>query len=202
MKKVKHGKKLRKFITEIIPITLKKDVSTYFKELEQMHELAQKIPDEEHGAYEQYFEKHMNHQINLVEIELRKIDMKYRESVNRTSRQIEKFTGLLANPNLKQHMRTFYQEEYLKILGPMYHLEQLKENFGLYLEVLQKTMEEFAEWFFLGRFDFLKQLLEPYISELKDHSKIREIWIYQKNSQKLTEHRKKRMYETVGITPP
>ena len=201
MKRVKQGKKVRKFITEIIQTTLTKDVSAFFKEIEEFQEITRKISDEEHAAYEQYFNKHMTHQINLVQIELRKIEMKYRESVHRTSKQIEKFSGLLADPNLKQHMRVFYQEEFMKILAPMYHLEQLKENFSQYLDVLEKTQEEFSEWFFLARSDYLKQILQPYIVEQKTRSKTREIWIYQKHAQELTESRKKKIYETAGVSP-
>lgn len=201
MQRVKFGKKVRKFITEIIPIAYTKDISIYFEEIEGFQKLAQKIPDQEQEKYEQYFAKHMTHQINLVQINFRKIEMKYRESVHRTSKQSEKFNSLLADPKLKQHMRTFYQKEYLKILNPMYFLEQLKENYSKYIEVLEITQNEFSEWFFLGRIDFLKQLLQPYIVENKSSSKEKEIWIYRKHAQELIPERKKRMYEQAGLNP-
>ncbi len=132
MQRVKFGKKVRKFIAEIIPITYSKDISTYFEEIEEFRKLALKIPDQEQEKYEQYFAKHMTHQINLVQINQRKIEMKHRDCVHGTSKQSAKFNSLLADPKLKQHMRIFYQREYLKILNPMYFLEQLKENYSKY----------------------------------------------------------------------
>lgn len=199
MKRVKHGKKIRKFITEIISLTLTKDVSTYLEEINDFHQLARKIPEEEHEAFEQYFDKHMTHQVNLVQIHLRKIDMKYKDTVHRTSKQSVKFNSLLADPKLKQGMRAFYQKEYLKILNPMYFLEQLKDNFSRYIEVLEITQDEFSEWFFLGRFEYLKQLLQPYIVENDSKSKETEIWIYKKYAQELTVERKKKMYKQAGL---
>ncbi len=199
MQRVKFGKKVRKFISEIIPITYTKDISTYFEEIEEFGKLAKKIPDQEQEKYEQYFAKHMTHQINLVQINFRKIEMKYRDCVHRTSKQSAKFNSLFADPKLKQHMRIFYQQEYLKILNPMYFLEQLKENYSKYLEVLEITQAEFSEWFFLGRLDYLKQVLQPYIVENKHSAKEKEIWIYRKHTQELTPARKKKMFEKAGV---
>ncbi len=201
MQRVKFGKKIRKFIAEILPITYTKDVSTFFEEIEEFSKLTKKIPEKEQENYKQYFSKHMTHQVNLVQIELRKINMKYRESVHRTGKQIEKFNSLLADPKLNSGMRTFYQSEFLKILKPMHFLEQLAENFRKFIEVLEITQDEFSEWFFLGRSDYLKELLQPFIVTDDSKSKKKEIWVYRKYAQELTDERKKKLYEKAGLTP-
>ena len=201
MKGVKYGKQMKKFIKQIKFVALNESVDSFFKELKDFQEeLAAKIPEQEQEKYQKYFDRYMIHELNLVRIELRKIEFNYKESVHRTSKQIEKFNSKLADPNLRKDMREFYQEEYLNILKPMYTIEQILENFRKYFDVLKTTHEEFSEWFFLGRIDFLKQLLQPFIVVDEKSKKEKEIWIYKKYSKKMTADRVKRMYQQVGLT--
>lgn len=199
MSKIKNSKKIRKFIKEIISEAVSSSISDLFKVLKEFHELAEKIPQKEQENYERYFDKYMTHEINLVRIELRKIEMNYKESIHRTNKRAEKFDRELANKSLAQEMRTFYQKEYLNILKPMFYIEQVYENFQKYLEVIKIVQEEFSEWFFLGNIDFVKQLLQPYIVVDDSSRREKEIWIYKKYEKELTDGRKKKMLDRAGL---
>jgi len=199
MKSLKFKNKIRKFTKEIITEALSSNISALFKVLKKFHELAEKIPQKEQENYERYFNKYMTHEINLVRIELKKIEMNYKESVHRTNKRAEKFERELANKELAQEMRTFYQKEYLNILKPLFYIEQVFENFQKYLEVIKKIQDEFNEWFFLGNIDFVKQLLQPYIVVDDSSRREKEIWIYKKYQKELTDERKKKMFDRAGL---
>lgn len=169
-----------------------------FDTLKEFQQLAVKISDNEQENYEKYFSKHFNHELRLLGIELRKIEMNYREVVFRTDQQSTKFNERLADKSLNRDMREFYHKEYLNILKPKYTIEQVLENFRKYLDVLNLVRDEFTEWFFLGRIDFVKQILKPYIVT-DDSKKKKEIWIYKKFEKKLTPERMKKMYENAGL---
>lgn len=199
MSKIKNSKKIRKHIKKIISEAISSSISDLFKVLEDFHELAEKIPQKEQENYERYFDKYMTHEINLVRIELRKIEFNYKESMLKTNKRAEKFDRELAKESLAQEMRTFYQKEYLNILKPLFYIEQIYENFQKYLEVIKIVQEEFKEWFFLGRIDFLKQLLQPYIVVDDSSRREKEIWIYKKYEKELTDERKKKMFDRAGL---
>lgn len=199
MSKIKNSKKIRKFIKEIISETFTISVSPLFKLLKEFHELAEKIPQKEQENYERYFDRYMTHEINLVRIELKKIEMSYKESIHKTNKRAEKFETRLADKELAQEMRVFYQKEYLNILKPMYYIEQVFENFKKYLEVIRVIQEEFNEWFFLGRIDFLKQLLKPYIITDDSSRREKEIWIYKRYEKELTKERQEKMLQRAGL---
>ncbi|MBK5112115.1 MAG: hypothetical protein JJE41_00695 [Candidatus Heimdallarchaeota archaeon] len=199
MSKIKNSKKIRKHIKEIITETFTESVSSLFKVLEEFHELAEDIPQKEQENYERYFDKYMTHEINLVRIELKKIEMNYKESVFRTDKRAEKFERELANESLAQEMRVFYQKEFLNILKPLFYIEQVYENFTKYLEVIKAIQEEFNEWFFLGNIDFVKQLLQPYIVLDESSRREKEIWIFKKYEKELTDERKKKMFDRAGL---
>jgi hypothetical protein len=199
MSKIKNSKKIRKLIKEIITETFTESVSSLFKVLEEFHELAEDIPQKEQENYERYFDKYMTHEINLVRIELKKIEMNYKESVFKTDKRAEKFERELSNESLAQEMRVFYQKEFLNILKPMFYIEQVYENFTKYLEVLKAIQEEFNEWFFLGNIDFVKQLLQPYIVLDESSRREKEIWVYKKYEKELTDERKKKMFDKAGL---
>lgn len=198
MKGIKYRSKITKAIKTIISTALADKISLLFDALEEFQQLAIKIPDNEQEKYEKYFSKYFNHELRLLDIEQRKIEMNYREVVFRTDQQSVKFNERLADKSLKRDMREFYHKEYLNILKPKYTIEQVLENFRKYLEVLNFVKEEFNEWFFLGRIDFLKQLLKPYIVS-DDSKKKKEIWIYKKFEKKLTPERMQKMYENAGL---
>ena len=199
MSKIKNSKKIRKFIKEIITEAVSSSISDLFKVLKEFHELAEKIPQKEQENYERYFDKYMTHEINLVRIELRKIEMNYKESIHRTNKRAEKFDKELAKESLAQEMRSFYQKEFLNILKPMFYIEQVYENFQKYLEVIKIVQEEFNEWFFLGNIDFVKKLLQPYIVVDDSSRREKEIWIYKKYEKELTDGRKKKMLDRAGL---
>ncbi len=199
MAKIKNSKKIRKFIKEIITEAVSSSVSDLFEVLKEFHELAEDIPKKEQENYERYFDKYMTHEINLVRIELRKIEFNYKESMHRTNKRAEKFDRELANESLAQEMRVFYQKEYLNILKPMFYIEQVYENFQKYLEVIKVIQEEFNEWFFLGNLDFMKKLLQPYIVVDDSSRREKEIWIYKRYQKELTDERKKKMFDRAGL---
>lgn len=198
MKRIKHRTKFQKFIKEIISSATSEKTTPFFLNLENFQQLAEKILEQEQDDYEHYFLKYMNHELNLLRIELKKIELNYKEIVFKTSQQILKFENRLSDETLKKDMREFYQKEFLNILKPQYIIEQVLENYKKYLEVLELTKEEFKEWFFLGRIDFLKQLLQPYIVKEDNKSK-NEIWIYKKYEKELTQERKQKMFQKVGL---
>ncbi|MGC9781162.1 MAG: hypothetical protein HZR80_18110 [Candidatus Heimdallarchaeota archaeon] len=197
MKGIKHGNKIRKFCKTVISFAYSDSVSSFFQEIKNFQKLAEKITEQ--AKYEKYFSRHMTHELNLIRIELKKIELNYKDSIHRTSRKIEEFEAKLADKELNQDMKDFYRKEYLNILKPMFFIEQVNENFKKYYEVLMKIKDEFNEWFFLGRVDFLKQILKPYIVSDDSSSKDREIWIYKKYAKELTKERKERMYQKVGL---
>lgn len=199
MAKIKNSKKIRKFIKEIITEAVSSSVSDLFEVLKEFHELAEDIPKKEQENYERYFDKYMTHEINLVRIELRKIEFNYKESMHRTNKRAEKFDRELANESLAQEMRVFYQKEYLNILKPMFYIEQVYENFQKYLEVIKVIQEEFNEWFFLGNLDFMKKLLQPYIVVDDSSRREKEIWIYKRYEKELTDERKKKLFDRAGL---
>ena len=199
MAKIKNSKKIRKFIKEIITEAVSSSVSDLFEVLKEFHELAEDIPKKEQENYERYFDKYMTHEINLVRIELRKIEFNYKESMHRTNKRAEKFDRELANESLAQEMRIFYQKEYLNILKPMFYIEQVYENFQKYLEVVKVIQEEFNEWFFLGNLDFMKKLLQPYIVVDDSSRREKEIWIYKRYEKELTDERKKKLFDRAGL---
>lgn len=199
MAKIKNSKKIRKFIKEIITEAVSSSVSDLFKVLKEFHELAEDIPQKEQVNYERYFDKYMTHEVNLVRIELRKIEFSYKESMHKTNKRAEKFDRELANESLAQEMRIFYQKEYLNILKPLFYIEQVYENFQKYLEVIKVIQEEFNEWFFLGNLDFMKKLLQPYIVVDDTSRREKEIWIYKRYEKELTNERKKKMFDRAGL---
>ncbi|MBD3190316.1 MAG: hypothetical protein GF308_06715 [Candidatus Heimdallarchaeota archaeon] len=198
MMKIRLKRKTEKKIKGIIESAKAEKVSKLFKSLTNSHELLEKIPESEQESYEEYFTEQMNRELELLRIELKKIEVNYKEVIYKTKLQEAKFKERLSEKGLDQEMREFYLQEYLNILKPEYTLEQILENFQKYLEVLTIIKDEFHEWFFLGRLDYLKQLLKQYI--VNDGSpKKREIWIYKKNEKELTLTRKKKMYKRVGL---
>ncbi len=199
MSRIKNSKKIRNFIKEIVVEARTSEVSNLFKVLKEFQELAEKIPQTEQENYEQYFNRYMTHEINLVRIELKKIELNYKESVFKTDKRAEKFEKELANKSLADEMRRFYQKEYLNILKPMFYIQQVLDNFTKYLEVLRLIQEEFNEWFFLGNIDFIKQLLQPYIVIDDSSRREKEIWIYKRYEKELTDERKKKMFERAGL---
>ncbi|MBN1330001.1 MAG: hypothetical protein JXA54_11060 [Candidatus Heimdallarchaeota archaeon] len=200
MDKIKFKNQIVKGIKRIIISANNDSAEPFFDEIKEFQELARKIPENEQEKYEKYFEKYMIHEINLLKIDFRKIDMNYQEIVLKTNQQSLKFENLLANKELNQDMRNFYQREYLNILKPQFIMEQVRENYEKYLEVVRLVKEEFTEWFFLGRIDFLKQLLKPYISEMNaGNKKKEEIWIYKKYAKELTPERITAMYKKAGL---
>lgn len=200
MDNIKFKSKIVKGIKKIILSANTDSTVSLFNELKEFQELAKKIPESEQEKYEKYFEKYMIHEINLLKIEFRKIDMNYQEIVFKTNQQTLKFENLLADKELNQDMRSFYQKEYLNILKPQFIMEQVRENFEKYLNVVDMVKEEFNEWFFLGRIDFLKQLLKPYIVEASTTNKKKEeIWVYKKYAKEITPERKIAMYKKVGL---
>jgi hypothetical protein len=194
LKGIKHRKKITNGIKDIIQSANAVKIDNFFDTLKEFRELAAKIPEQEQENYEMYVEKHFKHEFNLLRIEYKKIEMNYKDTLFRTDKRAVKFETNLADKNLNKDMRDFYRKEYLNILKPMYYLEQMLENYRKYQEVLKLTMEEFSEWFFLGRIDFLKQLLQPFIV-IDDSRKGREIWIYKKYEKELTKERKQKMYK-------
>lgn len=198
MKGIKYRNKINNAIKTIISLANSDKVSSLFDALKEFQQLAEKIPDQEQENYVKYFSKHFNHEMRLLSIEQRKIEMNYREVIFRTDQQSAKFQERLTDESLNRDMRQFYHKEYLNILKPKYIIEQVLENFRKYLEVLNFIKEEFNEWFFLGRIDFLKQLLKPYIV-YDDSRKKKEIWIYKKYEKELTPERKQKMYENAGM---
>jgi len=199
MSRIKNSKKIRNFIKEIVIKARMESVSNLFDVLAEFKELATKIPQNEQEKYELYFNRYMTHEINLVRIELKKIEMNYKESVFKTDKRAEKFEKELANESLAEEMRRFYRKEYLNILKPMFYIQQVFENFTKYLEVLKLLQEEFNEWFFLGNIDFLKKLLQPYIVVDDSSRREKEIWIYKRYEKELTDERKKKMFERAGL---
>ena len=199
MKGIKHRSKIQKGIKNIISSAFTDEVSDLFKEIKDFQELAEKILEQDQEKYKKYFEKYMIHETNLLKIEYRKIEMNYKDSMFRTNKRAEVFEKKLADPNLNQDMDHFYRREYLNILKPVYVIEQVLENYGKYLEVLRITMEEFSEWFFLKRADFLKQLLQPFIVKNETSRKERETWIYKKYAKQITSNRRMKMYKRVGL---
>lgn len=198
--KIKFKNQIVKGIKKIIVSANSESIEPLFNEIKEFQELAKKIPETEQEKYEKYFDKYMIHEINLLKIEFRKIDMNYQEIVFKTNQQSIKFENHLANKELNQDMRSFYKKEYLNILKPQFIIEQVRENFEKYLEVVELIKEEFNEWFFLGRVDFLRQLLQLYIFEMSTASKKKEeIWIYKKYAKELTPERITAMYKKAGL---
>jgi hypothetical protein len=198
MKGIKHRKKITNGIKKIILSANTTKVKDLFDQLKEFQELAVKIPEQDQENYEKYFDKHMKHELNLLRIEYKKIEMSYKDTLFRTDKRAVKFENNLADKTLSNDMRNFYEKEYLNILKPMYYLEQMLENYRKYLDVLHLVMDEFSEWFFLGRIDYVKQLLHPYI--ISDEStKNKEIWVYKKYEKELTLERKQKMYKRAGL---
>lgn len=196
MKRIKHSNKIKKFIKNIIPLTYKEDVETFIDSLNDFRKIATDIPEKEQAEYEKYFKKNMSHELNLLRIEYKKIEYSYKESVLRTDKQAEKFITRLADRELTKDMRIFFQKEYLNILKPKFYIEQVKENYEHYLEVLNILLEEFNEWFFLDNVNFIHQLLQPFIR--KDTTG-KEIWIYKRYEKEITDERKERMLKIAGL---
>ncbi|MHA1211778.1 MAG: hypothetical protein ACTSSH_04880 [Candidatus Heimdallarchaeota archaeon] len=199
MKGIRHRKKITNGIIRIIASANETKVKAYLDELKEFREIADKIPETDQNKYQKYFEKHMTREINLLRIEFRKIEMHFRELLHRTNKRAAKFEERLSDKRLPKDMIHFYQKEFLNILKPKYILEQVADNYKKYIEVVNITKEEFSEWFFLGRIDFVKQLLKPYIVEDSSSNKKEEIWIYKLHQKGLTLDRKKKMYERVGL---
>lgn len=199
MKSLNLKNKIVKFVKQIIVSANSENVSMLFKNLKEFQGLASSIAEKEQEYYKKYFEKNMTHEINLLRIDYKKIEFGYKESVIKTDKMIENFEAKLADKSIKQDMRVFYQKEYLNNLKPMYVMEQMQENFKHYLEVLNLIQEEFDEWFFLGRLDFLKQLLQPYIVSEESTGKEKEIWTYKKYEKGLTKERMERMYKQTKL---
>jgi len=198
MKRLKYQKKVQKGIKDLIVKANAILVEDFFSSLKELQQLALKIPQTEQEAYEKLFTRQMTHELNLLRIEYKKIEFRYKEVLFNTNKEITKFERLLADSSLTKDMRQFYQKEYLKVLEPLYYLEQMKENFETFLKVLRITTEEFTEWFFLGRFDFLKQLLQPFIV-MDDKTKGKEIWLYKRYAKELQPSRKQRMFKKAGL---
>ena len=198
MKRIKHSSKIRSFIKEIIEKAKMDKIEFFFSEIEEFQQLTTKIPEQDQENYVKYFTKYMDHELNLLRIELKKIELNYKEVIFRTDQQSIKFDNRLADKELQTDMRNFYKKEYLNILKPQYILEQVLDNFKKYLEVLRITRDEFSEWFFLGRIDYLKQLLKPYFVEEGTRKK-KEIWIYKRYEKELTLEKKQRMYQRAGL---
>jgi len=199
MKGIKHRKKIINGIIRIIASANETKVETYLDELREFREIADKIPEADQNKYQVYFEKHITHEINLLRIEYRKIEMHYRDLLHRTNKRAATFEERLSEKGLPKDMVHFYQKEFLNILKPKFIMEQIADNYKKYIDVVNITKEEFSEWFFLGRIDFVKQLLKPYIVVDDSSKKKEEIWIYKLHQQELTLDRKKKMYERVGL---
>ncbi|MHA1739845.1 MAG: hypothetical protein ACTSXA_15890 [Candidatus Heimdallarchaeota archaeon] len=196
MKGVKHKNKIKKYIKELMREAYAGSVGSFFKTIVEFQKLATKVSESDQENYEKYFRRYFTHEINLARIEFKKLEMTYKDTVHRTDKRAAQFEAKLADPELVQDMKTFYQKEYLNILKPMYYIEQVVENFRHYMLILDITRDEFSEWFFLGRIDYFKELLSTYI--VKDESsKNKEIWLYEKYKQKLTEERKEKMIARV-----
>lgn len=196
MKGIKHKNKINKFIKQLFKDAYAGTVTSFFKTILEFQKLAEKISEKDQENYNRYFKRYMVHEMNLARIEFKKLEFTYKDSVFRTDKRAEQFESKLADPELVQDMKEFYQKEYLKILKPMYFIEQVVENFKQYLQILEITKDEFSEWFFLGRIDYLKELLSTYIVP-DESSKNKEIWIYTKFKQKLTPERKEKMLARV-----
>jgi hypothetical protein len=171
-------------------------VSGFFKTITEFQKLAQKVPEEYQENYEKYFRRIMTHEMNLARIEFKKLEMTYKDSIFRTDKKAEEFEAKLADPDLVPDMKQFYLKEYLNILKPMYFIEQVVENFTQYMLLLEITRDEFSEWFFLGRTDYLKGLLSSYIVP-DEARKGKEIWLYEKYKKTLTQERKEKMLSRV-----
>jgi len=171
-------------------------VGSFFKTIKAFQKLAEKVSEPDQEKYEKYFRRYITHEINLARIEFKKLELTYNDSVYRTGKRAAQFEERLADPELIQDMKEFYQKEYLNILKPMYYIEQVVENFRQYMLILDITRDEFKEWFFLGRIDYLKELLSTYIV-IDESGKKKEIWLYEKYRQKLTEERKEKMLARV-----
>ncbi len=196
MKGVKHKNKINKYIKELMREAYAGSVGSFFKTIVEFQKLAAKVSESNQKNYEKYFKRYFTHEINLARIEFKKLEMTYKDTVHRTDKRATQFEEKLADPKLVLDMKNFYQKEYLNILKPMYYIEQVVENFRHYMLILDITQDEFSEWFFLGRIDYLKELLSTYI--VKDESsKNKEIWLYEKYKQKLTDERKEKMIARV-----
>ncbi|MHA1630772.1 MAG: hypothetical protein ACTSXO_11540 [Candidatus Heimdallarchaeota archaeon] len=198
MKRLKYQKKIQKGIKDFIVKANNFFVKDFFDSLKKLQQLAASIPQQEQEAYEKFFSRQMTHELNLLRIEYKKIEFRYKDVLYNTNKEILKFENLLADSSLSENMRRFYQHEYFKVLEPLFYLEQLKENFKNYLEVLRITLDEFSEWFFNGRIDFLKQLLAPYIITDEATNK-QEAWIYKRYAKALQPERKARLFTKAGI---
>lgn len=196
MNRIKHGNKIKKFIKNIIPIAYKENVETFIHNLNDFRKIAVDVPETLHEDYVKYFKKYMSHELSLLRIEYKKIEYSYKESVLLTDKQSEKFITRLSDRELSKDMRIFYQKEHMNILKPKFYLEQIKENYEHYLEVLNIFTEEFNEWFFLDNVNFLHQLLQPFIR--KDSSG-KEIWIYKKYEKEITDERKEKILKIAGL---
>jgi hypothetical protein len=192
-------KKMQKAIKELIAKARAKRVKELFSSLEDFRKTAEKISEDEQEEYTKYFTKYFDHELRLLNIEGRKIEMNYKEIIFRTDQQASKFNERLAQPDLDKSMRNFYRKEYLNILKPQYVIAQVLDNFRKYIEVLKIIEEEFSEWFFLGRLDYLKELLQPYIV-MSEEKKQKEIWIYKKYEKELEIERKEEMFKRAGIS--
>ncbi|MHA1308694.1 MAG: hypothetical protein ACTSQN_15490 [Candidatus Heimdallarchaeota archaeon] len=196
MKGVKHKNKIKKYIKELMREAYAGSVGSFFKTIKAFQKLAEKVSEPDQEKYEKYFRRYITHEINLARIEFKKLELTYNDSVYRTGKRAAQFEERLADPELIQDMKEFYQKEYLNILKPMYYIEQVVENFRQYMLILDITRDEFKEWFFLGRIDYLKELLSKYIV-IDESGKKKEIWLYEKYRQKLTEERKEKMLARV-----
>jgi hypothetical protein len=196
MKGVKHKNKIKKYTKELMREAYAGSVGSFFKVITEFQKLAAKVSESDQENYERYFRRYFTHEINLARIEFKKLELTYKDSVHRTDKRAMQFEEKLADPELVQDMKEFYQKEYLNILKPMYYIEQVVENFRQYMIILDITRDEFSEWFFLGRIDYLKELLSTYIVS-DDSSKSKEIWLYEKYKQKLTPERKEKMLARV-----
>lgn len=196
MKGVKHKNKINKYVKELMKEAYAGTVSSFFGILVEFQKLAAKISDSDQENYEKYFRRYITHEINLARIEFKKLELTYKDSVHRTDKRAAQFEEKLADPKLVQDMKEFYQKEYLNILKPMYYIEQVVENFRQYMLILDITRDEFSEWFFLGRIDYLKELLSTYIVKDESNEK-KEIWLYEKYKQKLTQERIEKMLARV-----
>ena len=191
--KRKHQRKLKKLIRAIVISARSEQVSTLLDTLEESKKLATEIPEPEQEEYEEFFTKVMTQELNLLTIDVRKLTLNYEELLFKTKQQAAKFQERLADKSLDQSMREFYHKEFLNILKPKYILDQVIENYKEFLEVLKIIKDEFNDWFFLGRIDFIKQLLQPHI--VLDTQNSTEIWLYKKNENALTPERNEEMYK-------
>ena len=198
MVRFRHRSKIKKIIEEIIKtVRDEAEVSKLLKVINEAKELAVKVSEAEQNEYAEYFEKYMNHKIRLLDIEQRKIELNYKEVIFRTDQQTAKFSNRLSEPDLTNDLREFYLKEYLNILKPQFALEQVLENYKNFMQVIKIIKEEFSEWFFLQRIDYLKQLLEPYFSLEKKKRKQKEVWLHKHFEKELSNEIKEKMFMKV-----